>query len=72
MDFFCEEARLAIELDGGGHADEEQLVYDAARTEELSRRKVRLLRFWNNDVIGNLEGVLQRIREALALSPPSP
>jgi formamidopyrimidine-DNA glycosylase len=68
VDFYCDEARLAIELDGGQHASSSD--YDSARTEELERRGIRVLRFWNNEVLRNLDGVLLRIAEAV--HPPSP
>ncbi|HYT33076.1 MAG TPA: DUF559 domain-containing protein, partial [Thermoanaerobaculia bacterium] len=63
-----DEAKLAIELDGGQHAREDQSAPDKVRTVELEKRGVRVLRFWNNDVLQNLEGVLIRIAEALASS----
>jgi very-short-patch-repair endonuclease len=69
-DFACPAHKLVVELDGGQHADEAEA--DAARTAELARRGWRLTRFWNGDVIDNLEGVLERIRCALAAPPPHP
>jgi formamidopyrimidine-DNA glycosylase len=63
VDFYCDEARLAIELDGGQHASSSD--YDSARTEGLKRLGIRVLRFWNNDVLGNLDGVLQRVSDQL-------
>jgi very-short-patch-repair endonuclease len=69
VDFYCDEARVAIELDGGQHAISSK--YDAQRTEELKRQGIRVFRFWNNDVLGNLDGVLERIADVLT-SPPSP
>ena len=67
VDFYCEEARLAVELDGGGHAAVGQFRYDRVRTELLGRVGVRLLRFWNTDVMENLDGVLTTISEELAV-----
>jgi very-short-patch-repair endonuclease len=58
-DFVCERARLVIEVDGGQHAEHEQ--YDAARTEALREQGYRVIRFWNGDVLANLEGVLEAI-----------
>ena len=63
VDFACPSQKLAIELDGGQHAG--QAEADAARTAELARRGYRVIRFWNNDVLDNLAGVLERIREEL-------
>src|SRR5206468_3735306 len=73
VDFCCVEPRLVIELDGGHHASSRSA--DAARNRILEGQGYRVLRFWNNEVLGNTSGVLQRIVEALAaphptLSPP--
>ena len=73
VDFVCMEHRLIIELDGGQHA--EQATYDRQRDAWLHGEGYRVLRFWNNDVLQELEGVLERIRGALFLVPspqPSP
>ena len=66
-DFACLEKNLVIELDGGQHA--EQIAYDNARTEFLAKKGYEVLRFWNNDVIENIEGVLTLISEHLKKSP---
>ena len=64
VDFACPGRKLAIELDGGQHAQQEE--EDAARTLEIVRRGYRLIRFWNNDVLHNLVGVLDVIRKELS------
>jgi elongation factor P--(R)-beta-lysine ligase len=69
-DFCCVEQRLVIELDGEQHA--EGLAYDARRTELLSRKGFRVLRFWNGDVTENIDGVLEHILDALGNPAPSP
>jgi very-short-patch-repair endonuclease len=56
-DFLCAEKRLIVELDGGQHSVEA----DAARTAYLERLGYRVVRFWNNEVNENLEGVLSAI-----------
>ncbi len=66
-DFACVPARLVVELDGGQHV--EQAEADARRTRSLEAQGYRVLRFWNHEVLENLEGVLQRIAEALAGRP---
>ncbi len=68
VDFACLEARVVVEIDGGQHADSHR---DQARDAWLQSRGFVVLRFWNNDVLSNTDGVLARIAEALRLSPPS-
>jgi very-short-patch-repair endonuclease len=66
VDFISLDAKLIVELDGGQHAD--AVDYDAKRDAWLTSEGFHVLRFWNNDVMENLEGVLMNI--AAALSPP--
>jgi very-short-patch-repair endonuclease len=66
-DFVCQELRLVIEADGGQHADN---IRDKRRTAFLEGKGYRVLRFWNNEILGNLDGVAQVI--AAALSAPHP
>jgi very-short-patch-repair endonuclease len=61
VDFICHEARLVIELDGGQHAGRDE----TARTKRIEADGYRIARFWNNDVLGNIDGVLLNIREEL-------
>ena len=71
VDFYCAKSRLAIELDGDTHVG--QTRYDATRTRWLSEHKgLRVLRFANRDVLGNIEGVLYAVDEAVhgAVRPP--
>ena len=68
LDFFCEELRLVIELDGGQHADSER---DAKRARYLESQGLRVVRFWNNDVLENTEGVLESLKGLIA-NHPSP
>ncbi len=67
-DFACIEQKLVIELDGGQH--QEQMAYDEQRAAFIEAQGWRILRFWNNDVLNNLEGVMERIAENLTLQPP--
>jgi crossover junction endodeoxyribonuclease RuvC len=62
-DFICHEQRLIVELDGGQHAL--RTGSDAQRTRQLEQAGFRVLRFWNNDVLDNIEGVLETIRASL-------
>jgi very-short-patch-repair endonuclease len=61
-DFVCRSHKLIVELDGSQHHD--QVAYDTGRTAELETFGYRVIRFWNSDVFGNIEGVLQAILEA--------
>ena len=70
LDFYCEEARIGIELDGGGHAEVDQRSRDQRKDRYAEERGILILRFWNTDVLQNLDGVLERILEAVR--PPSP
>jgi adenine-specific DNA-methyltransferase len=72
VDFCCTEARVIVELDGGQHALSRD--NDATRSRYLEGEGYRVLRFWNNEVLGNTSGVLERIVEALTRSQrrPSP
>ncbi len=69
LDFYCHEANLAIELDGGQHAEEKQAQYDLERTSNLEAEGIRVLRFWNHQTLTETEAVLEMILDAL---PPSP
>ena len=66
-DFACLDARLVIEVDGGQHTD----AADADRERDvwLRSQNFRVLRFWNNDVLRNQDGVMQLIIEALEARP---
>ena len=57
-DFVCTQARLVVEIDGGQHADSQR---DTARDHDLESRGYRVVRYWNNDVLGNTEGVLSHL-----------
>ena len=69
-DFAIPAHKLVIEIDGGQHAA--ALEADARRTRELNVRGYRVIRFWNNDVLGNLDGVLETIVAAVEAPPPLP
>ena len=58
LDFYCHDVALAVELDGGGHAEDQQVEYDNIRSVELAGAGIRVLRFWNNEVMLETESVL--------------
>ncbi|KKU73646.1 MAG: hypothetical protein UX98_C0005G0022 [Parcubacteria group bacterium GW2011_GWA2_47_26] len=57
LDFYCPAQKLAIEIDGGQHAEAVQQQSDEHRSKYLAMQEIRVLRFWNNEVLQNLEGV---------------
>jgi very-short-patch-repair endonuclease len=63
VDFACFNPRLVIEIDGGQHADQEEC--DGVRDRWLASQGFLVLRFWNNEVDRELDGVMERVREAL-------
>ena len=70
VDFVCLEYKLVVEVDGGQHAD--AVTQDTARTVFLEGLGYRVLRFWNNEVLENLEGMLTVILAALLSPSPQP
>ncbi len=61
LDFYCHPLKLAIEIDGGQH--DENNVYERTRTQFLQKQNITLLRFWNNEVLENIDGVMNNILE---------
>jgi very-short-patch-repair endonuclease len=72
-DFACHERRLVIEVDGAQHNEPENVARDAERSVYLESQGYRILRFWNNDVLKNIDGVMEAILAAMReynVSPP--
>lgn len=69
VDFYCHEYSLAIELDGTQHQQIEQALYDKERTEVLNSLGIKVIRFTNNDVLYDTEGVLGMVANHLNPSP---
>jgi len=65
-DFVSFEKSLIIEVDGGHHSEDDSVEKDNERTESLRLQGFRVIRFWNSDIKSNLNGVIMRIKEALA------
>jgi methylmalonyl-CoA mutase cobalamin-binding domain/chain len=65
LDFYCHAAKLAIELDGSGHLEEDQIHHDEERTKILEEDGIKVLRFWNSELSNDTETVLGEIWEAL-------
>ncbi len=64
LDFYCSELKLAIEIDGDSHFTDDAQAYDKERTEYLNECGIQVLRYTNDDVMQNIDGVLQSISEA--------
>jgi len=65
LDFYCHEGRLVVELDGGQHAKGREAGRDRRRDRYLAEQGLRVLRFWNNEVLENMDGVVMAIVAAL-------
>jgi very-short-patch-repair endonuclease len=63
-DFACVEVKLALEVDGATHGSNDEIAYDESRTRYFERNGWRVLRFWNREVIDNIDGVLESISRA--------
>ena len=72
VDFLCFSHKLIVELDGGHHNEENQIIYDKKRSHYLEEKGFVILRFWNNQVMGEMESVLNEILLALEPLPPHP
>jgi very-short-patch-repair endonuclease len=74
-DFYCAAANLIVELDGGHHGQQRQKVKDRVRTGWLQKKSLFVLRFWNDDVLKNPDGVIRSIAikiGALSENDPHP
>ena len=65
VDFICKEAKIIIEIDGGQHNEPVNIEYDKTRTEYLNTLGYKVIRFWNNEIYENIEGVVLRLKEEI-------
>jgi very-short-patch-repair endonuclease len=65
VDFCCNEKKIVIEIDGGQHNEPSNISYDKQRTEFLETEGYKVIRFWNNDVSNNLEGIYQKLQKEI-------
>jgi very-short-patch-repair endonuclease len=72
LDFYCEEASLAVELDGSGHGQPDQQQHDAERTAFLTSRGIKVLRFWNSSLRRNSQSIRDTIFRELQARCPHP
>ncbi|TAK91709.1 MAG: endonuclease domain-containing protein [Burkholderiaceae bacterium] len=70
LDFVCLDRKIVIEVDGSQHAD--QASYDQQRSQTLEQAGFAVLRFWNNEIIENLDGVMAVVLDHLAVTHPHP
>lgn len=70
VDFICFDRRIIVEIDGGQHARDENINKDKERDEWLRNQGFKVLRFWNNDVLNNINGVWEVIRAHCFCHPP--
>ena len=60
-DFYCRKIKLVIEVDGEVHCNEQAHQHDDGRTGDLEKYGIKVIRFWNNDVLDNIEGIYETI-----------
>jgi len=65
LDFYCPEKKIAIELDGSQHTTEQGVAYDVERNAYLTGKDVKVMRFWNNEVLTNVDGVVMKVLEVV-------
>ena len=65
LDFYCHQVKLAIELDGGQHTEDAARCYDGRRTTFLEKQGIKVLRFWNHEVLEDIEAVLEATHNSL-------
>ena len=72
LDFYCEAARLAVEVDGEGHDHPDQIRHDARRTEWLALRGIEVWRIPAREVFENMDGVLEGLKQRVCVGAPPP
>ena len=72
VDFYCPEQSLVIEVDGDSHADADQIVKDQRRDRYFQSLGLRVIRYINDDILKNLDGVLEDLAERLSSGSTSP
>jgi very-short-patch-repair endonuclease len=65
VDFYCPDCKLAIEIDGDSHFEENSQEYDNIRTEFLNAEGIKVIRFTNTDVYKNINGVLEQLKSVI-------
>lgn len=70
LDFYCPERKLAVELDGGFHRKRKE--YDKDRTKYLNSLNIKVTRFWNQEVVDDVDVVMEKIKKELGILRPLP
>ena len=65
VDFICNAKKLIIEIDGGQHNEDKNIIYDNERTKYLETKGYKVIRFWNHDIDNNIESVYREILKHL-------
>ncbi|MBI2325920.1 endonuclease domain-containing protein [Candidatus Collierbacteria bacterium] len=68
LDFYCPEKKLAVELDGGFHRKRKE--YDEDRTEYLNSLNISVMRFWNQEIVDDVDAVVEKIKKKLGILRP--
>ena len=72
VDFICREKKIIIEIDGGQHNEKQNIEYDNKRTEYLNSEGYQVVRFWNNEIDGNIGGVYERLKLVFEVDNATP
>ncbi|MBQ8458640.1 endonuclease domain-containing protein [bacterium] len=72
VDFVCREKKIIIEIDGGQHNEKNNINYDIKRSEYLALEGFKVVRFWNNDIDNNIDGVYEKLKEIFEITPSQP
>lgn len=72
IDFYCSKLQLAIEVDGETHLNCEEKIYDQKRTENLEKLGIKVLRFWNDDILNGIGEVVNIIEKEIKKNIKSP
>ncbi|MBN2614826.1 MAG: endonuclease domain-containing protein [Bacteroidales bacterium] len=72
VDFYCHNLKFAIEIDGGYHFVKDQNEYDQYRAKDLSELGIKIIRFFNSQIENDIEEVIIKIKQQIALRTPNP
>ena len=67
VDFICKKEKIIIEIDGSQHNEPEKIKYDNERTEYLISKNYKVIRFWNNEIDENIEGVYEKLKDVFKI-----